>query len=95
MSSFLSVAPHPQALAAAHKRRLHFPFRLSAAHYASAEGKARAAQLEPLLRSAVLERWARALHDLTYPAQRWQAWHAQLERLLEAGHKARGAPCSL
>jgi hypothetical protein len=85
----------PQALAAAHKQRLHFAFRLSRQHYASAEGAARAAQLAPALRSPILERWARALHDMTFPAQRWQAWHAALERLLEAGNKARRAPCSI
>ena len=78
-----------QALASAHKQRLYFAFRLSRAHWASAGGRERAAQLDPLLQSPVMEAWARALHDMTYPLQRWSAWQAQLERLLHEGRKVR------
>ena len=81
------LATLPQELAAAHKQRLFFAFRLSRDHCASAGGRERAAQLEPLLRFPVMEAWAAALHDMTYPLQRWTAWQAQLERLLHDGRK--------
>ena len=75
--------------AGAHKQRLHFPFRLSRQHYATAAGRARAAALEPLLACPILERFAAGLNEVTYPAQRWQGWHARLDRLLEEGRKVR------
>ena len=55
----------------------------------SAGGRERAARLDLLLQSLVMERWAAALHDMTYPLQRWGAWQAQLERLLHDGRKVR------
>ena len=77
-----------QALATSYKQRLYFPFNLSKQHY-SKEGQARAAELEPLLQSPILDLWAAALNDMTYPAQRWQAWVSQLDRLLTIGDKVR------
>ena len=76
-----------QALAGVHRQRLHFPFLLSAAHCSSPEGRARVAALGPALACPILERWAAALHDLTYPPQRWQAWVAALDRLLSDGRQ--------
>lgn len=77
-----------QELAREHKQRLYFSFKLSRQHYGP-EGTARAAELEPLMRSPVLDQWAAALNDMSYPAQRWQAWSGQLERLLHSNNKAR------
>lgn len=71
-----------------HKQRLYFALELSRQHY-GAEGLARAAELEPLVASPLLERWAGALNDMSYPAQRWQAWSSQLERLLHDKKKVR------
>ena len=75
-----------QALATSYKQRLYFPFNLSKQHH-SKQGLARAAELEPLLQSPILDLWAAALNDMTYPAQRWQAWVSQLDRLLTDGDK--------
>jgi hypothetical protein len=80
------VALCVQALAKEYKQRLYFPFSLSRQHY-NIEGSARAAELAPLLHSPVLDAWAAALNDMTYPAQRWQAWVNQLDRLLHNGSK--------
>ena len=77
-----------QELAREHKQRLYFSFRLSRQHYGP-EGAARAAELEPPMRSPLLEQWAAALNDMSYPAQRWQAWSGQLERLLHSNKKVR------
>ncbi|KAK9829312.1 hypothetical protein WJX72_005143 [[Myrmecia] bisecta] len=82
------LLPALKALAAAHPQRLYFPFQLSRQHYSSAAGKALAAELEPLLRSPLMEAWAAALNDTTFPAQRWQGWQGELNRLLEDGRKA-------
>ena len=81
-----------QALAKEYKQRLYFPFSLSRQHY-NVEGSARAAELAPLLHSPLLDAWAAALNDMTYPAQRWQAWVSQLDRLLSSGNKV-GRLCS-
>jgi hypothetical protein len=75
-----------QALMREHKQRLYFAFALSRQHYGP-EGVARAAELEPLARCQPLEALAAALNDMSYPAQRWQAWSGQLERLLHSGKK--------
>ena len=75
-----------QALAKEYRQRLYFSFSLSRQHY-NVEGSARAAELAPLLHSPVLDTWAAALNDMTYPAQRWQAWVSQLDRLLHNGSK--------
>ncbi len=81
-----ALLPTLKALAKAYKQRLCFPVNLSKQHY-SKEGQARAAELAPLLQSPVLDLWAAALNDTTYPAQRWQAWASQLDRLLSNGKK--------
>lgn len=75
-----------QALVKEHKQRLYFAFHLSRQHY-DATGQGRVAELEPLMRSELLEQWAAALNEMTYPPQRWQAWSGQLERLLHAKNK--------
>lgn len=77
-----------QALAAAYPQQLHWPFRLSRGHYGP-EGVQRAAELEPLLGSALLEAFGGALSATTYPAQRWEGWTQQLARLLGGGKQAR------
>ena len=74
----------PQELARRHKQRLYFPFTLSQQPYSRA-GHERAAELAPLLQSPLLDTWAASLNDMTYPAQRWQAWVSQLDRLLSSG----------
>lgn len=78
-----------QALAAAHPQRLFFPFRLSCGHL-GADGQRRAAALAPLLSSPLLEAFASALNDTTYPAQRWDGWAQQLLRLLQDHEQVRG-----
>ena len=87
-----ALLPALKALAKAYKQRLYFPFNLGKQHY-SKEGNARAAELAPLLQSPVLDMWAAALNDMTYPAQRWQAWVSQLDRLLSSGKKVGPTPC--
>ena len=84
--------PASQALAAAHPQRLFFPFRLSCGHL-GADGQRRAEALSPLLSSPLLEAFASALNDTTYPGQRWDGWAQQLLRLLQ-DHKQVGARCS-
>ena len=88
-----ALLPALKALSEGYKQRLYFPFSLSKQHY-SREGHARAAELAPLLQSPVLDMWAAGLNDTTYPAQRWQAWVSQLDRLLSNGHKV-GFLCHL
>jgi hypothetical protein len=75
-----------QALAKDQKQRMYFAFKLSRQHHDRA-GQRRSAELEPLMRCELLERWAAALNDMSYPAQRWQAWSGQLDRLLHDNRK--------
>ena len=82
----IALLPTLKALAKGYKQRLYFAFNLSRQHYGK-EGESRAAELAPLLQSPVLDMWAVALNDTTYPAQRWQAWISQLDRLLSNGKK--------
>lgn len=79
-----------QALAAAHPQRLFFPFRLSCGHLRE-DGQRRAAALSPLLFSPLLDTFASALNDTTYPGQRWDGWAQQLLRLLQDHKQVRAA----
>lgn len=81
-----ALLPTLKALAKGYKQRLYFASNLSRQHYTK-EGESRAAELSPLLQSPVLDMWATALNDTTYPAQRWQAWVSQLDRLLSNSKK--------
>ena len=75
-----------QALAKQYPQQLYFPFKLSKQHYGS-EGQGRAASLQPLLTSPLMEEWGAALNDITYPAQRWEGWVGRLSALIAAGDK--------
>jgi len=59
-----------ERLAGHFPQQLHFPLKL-AQPYFSDEGRQRLQSLQDLLRSPVLEDFAAALNNLTYPSQRW------------------------
>ena len=75
-----------QVLARDYQQQLFFPFRLSSQHY-SQRGTQLAASLAPLLHNEQLAEFMQAMNDVTYPSQRWEAWHAQLQQLVGKGRK--------
>ena len=75
-----------QALAKQHSQRLYFPCTLSRQHWGAA-GRKRGAALEPLLRSPVMEAFAAALNDTTYPGQRMETWLGLLRPLVSANDR--------
>lgn len=75
-----------QALAKQFPQQMYFPFKLSSMHYGP-EGQGRAIALKPLLKLPLMEEWSAALHDTTYPEQRWQNWHGRIHGLFNAGKK--------
>lgn len=44
------------------------------------------------MQSPLLDTWAASLNDMTYPAQRWQAWVSQLDSLLSSGKMVTSIP---
>ena len=75
-----------QALAKQHPQRLFFPFSLSRQHWGVA-GQKRGAALEPLLRNPLMEAFAAALNDTTYPGQRMENWLGLLRPLVSANDR--------
>jgi len=75
-----------QALAKQHPQRLYFPFSLSRQHW-GATGQKRGAALEPLLRNPLMEAFAAALNDTTYPGQRMENWLGLLRPLVSADER--------
>ena len=73
-----------QVLARDYQQQLFFPFRLSSQHY-SQRGTQLAASLAPLLHNEQLAAFMQAMDNVTYPSQRWEAWHAQLQQLVGKG----------
>ena len=74
------------------QQQLFFPFRLSSQHY-SRQGMQLAASLAPLLHNEQLAAFMQAMNDVTYPSQRWEAWHAQLQQLVGKGRQV-GRGCT-
>ena len=77
-----------QALAKQHPQRLYFPFTLSRQHW-GATGEKRGAALEALLRNPLIEAFANALNDTTYPGQRMESWLGLLRPLVSANDRVR------
>ena len=75
-----------QEVAKEFPQQLYFPFRLSQESY-KGQGRGQAQQLEPLLQNPQLAAFAAALNDLTFPAQRWEAWRLKIHQLLESDNQ--------